>query len=194
MNHHLNVYKLYPRGSDPRRKTTTRTIRIAQRYDEVLKEESERRGLSFNALMDRILQRYVEAQRFFEGQMAVTLLDQTFQEILDGIDETHIRELALDAGSTRPQDRLRIRGIPLDHDSLVWFIKQVLGEYNGWFRCDIHQRKGREMPHLRHKFESMWSAFIENYVASMFREILDYEPKVESLDNAVTIYLNERTA
>jgi len=50
------------------------------------------------------------------------------------------------------------------------------------------------MLHLRHKFGSMWSAFIENYVASMFREILDYEPKVESLDNAVTIYINERTA
>ena len=60
-------YKLSPRGSDPQRKTTTRTIRIAQRYDEALKEESERRGLSFNALMDRIHQRYVEAQRFFEG-------------------------------------------------------------------------------------------------------------------------------
>jgi len=68
---------LFPRGSDPQRKTTTRTIRIAQRYDEALKE-SERRGLSFNALMDRIHQRYVEAQRFFEGQMAVTLSDQTF--------------------------------------------------------------------------------------------------------------------
>ena len=87
-----------------------------------------------------------------------------------------------------------MRGLPLDHDFLVWFIKQVLGEYNGWFRCDVHQRKGREMLHLRHKFGSMWSAFIENYVAYMFREILDYEPKVESLDNAVTIYINERKA
>jgi len=28
----------------------------------------------------------------------------------------------------------------------------------------------------------------------MFREILDHEPKFESLDNAVTIYINERTA
>ena len=57
LNHHLNMYKLSLRGSDPQRKTTTRTIRIAQRYDEALKEESERRGLSFNALMDRIHQR-----------------------------------------------------------------------------------------------------------------------------------------
>ena len=59
---------------------------------------------------------------------------------------------------------------------------------------DVHQREGREILHLRHKFGSKWSAFIENYVASMFREILDHEPKVESLDNAVTIYINERTA
>ena len=47
-------------------RTVTRTMRVDEGIDDVLRSEAQRKGVSVNTLLDQWLTRYVESFRFFE--------------------------------------------------------------------------------------------------------------------------------
>ncbi len=47
--------------------TVTRTVRINEAYDEVLRYEADRHGVSVNTLVDRVIRKYSVSYRFFEN-------------------------------------------------------------------------------------------------------------------------------
>ena len=68
-------------------KTVTRTIRIDEGYDEIIKYEAERRGVSVNTILDQLLRKYVQSYRYFENLTAITLSSPTLQTLLEVIEE-----------------------------------------------------------------------------------------------------------
>jgi len=176
-----------------KRTTTTRTIRINEEYDDVLKLEADRRGISVNALMDQILKRYVEAQRYFDNQTAIVLSDSTLLELVGFLNTEMLSIAGTNSGIDRPKDRLLMRGLPLDYESVLWFISQVLGEYNGWFRSDYHTGKDEHQIHLRHRLGMKWSTFLQSYLEGMFYELFDIKPRFHVLEHSVTVTLDRKT-
>jgi hypothetical protein len=171
------------------RDTVTRTIRIDSRYDDVLRSVAEDRGYSVNALMDQILKRWVDATRFFETGSSVTMSNETFGLFLDLLEDEEIEELATQSGSERPRDRLMMRGRKVDFDSVLWYIKNILGEFNGWFTCQVNVNRKEHTLHLTHQRGYKWSLFAMNYVKSIFRDTLNMEPATIIFKNAVNIQL-----
>jgi hypothetical protein len=179
-------------SNKPSKKTTTRTIRIDEEYDDILKLEADRRGISVNALMDQILKRYVEAQRYFDNQTAIVLSDSTLLELIGFLNTEMLSIAGTHSGIDRPKDRLLMRGLPLNYESVIWFISQVLGEYNGWFRSDYHLGKDKVQIHLRHRLGMKWSTFLQSYIEGMFFELFDIKPEFQVLDHSVTISINRK--
>lgn len=180
-------------NKSPKRATTTRTIRINELYDDVLKLEADRRGISVNALMDQILKRYVEAQRYFDNQTAVVLSDSTLLELIGFLNTEMLSIAGTNSGIDRPKDRLLMRGLPLDYESVLWFISQVLGEYNGWYRSDYHPGRDEDQFHLRHRLGMKWSTFLQSYLEGMFYELFNIKPRFNVLEHSVTITLDRKT-
>lgn len=179
-------------SNKPPRKTTTRTIRINREYDDVLKLEADRRGISVNALMDQILKRYVEALRYFDNQTAIVLSDSTLLELIGFLNTEMLSIAGTNSGIDRPKDRLLMRGLPLNYESVIWFLSQVLGEYNGWFRSDYHLGNEEVQIHFRHRLGMKWSTFLQSYIEGMFLELFDVKPEFRVLDHSVTITLNRK--
>jgi len=171
-------------------KTVTRTIRINEAYDDVLKYESERHGVSVNTLVDQVLRRYAHSYRYFEGLSAVTISGKTLERLLSNVPEEKMSELGQTLGEERPKNLLLLRGLPLDYGSVIWYLTELLGDTSNWYRATYHRREENDILHLSHGLGPGWSLFLEQYVLALFREVLGLAPATEVLGNSVTFTID----
>jgi len=168
----------------------TRTFRIENKYDEALREEANKRGISVNNLTNQILKEFTSTGRFSERGQNITFATQSFENFLNYLDEQELIDSGIDSGSKNPHDRLLMRGMIIDRASLLWYLKEILGGYNDWFICNMHERKDHTLIHLRHGYNKKWSIFLENYLKGMFSELLDINGiEVEITNKTVSLQL-----
>ena len=167
----------------------TRTFRINPEYDKVLNEEAENHGLSVSALLNQIIRQYVLVSRFTERVPAITLTYNTFAPILERVPDKDLVEVAEKTGSIIPEEAILQRGKKLNLESVNWFLDIVYGRYGNWFDTTKSIINGEERVHLSHQLNHKWSQYLGGYMRSMFEATLDIEPKVETRENSVTLYL-----
>ena len=167
-------------------KTVTRTIRIDEGYDDVIKYEAERRGVSVNTILDQLLRRYVQSYRYFENLSAVTLSANSLQALLEVIEEEEISAIGNELGKERPYELILKRGIKPNYESAKWYILDVLGNQSGWLSASISERKGTEFIHLSHPFGYKWSLFLKGYFGTFFKDVIGLIPEVDVLSSSIT--------
>ena len=115
---------------------------------------------------------------------------RTFENIINGLTDEDIALAGRKSGRSLPKDRLLMRGMPVDRESVIWYVTEVLGGYNDWFTCDIHERKDNTLLHLRHVYNEKWSIFIQNYLLSLFNELLGVDNiEFDLTDSTVSLML-----
>ena len=173
-----------------KRKTVGRSFRIAEEWLEVLNEEAERQGISVNSLLNRLLQQY-SVLRYMLRYGAITLTRKGFSAILESCPEDSIRKNARNAGSTIANDLHRTIGAPSNYNYMVFLIKQLLSDFAGWFECDHHIRRGKEIFHLRHDLGINWSIYLAEAASEMFKTVLDKKVTTEVSDSSATITIDK---
>jgi len=174
-----------------KRKTVGRSFRIDEEWLNVLKEESEKQGVSVNSLLNRLLQQYAYL-RYMLRYGAITLTRKGFSGILECCPEESIRENARNAGSTIARDLLLTMGAQSNYRFLVSLYKQLLSEFAGWFECDHHIRRDKEFFHLRHDLGIKWSIYLAEAASEMFKSILNKEVTTEMSNSSVTITISRQ--
>jgi len=172
-------------------KTVTRTARIDEAYDDVLKNEAAREGISVNSLVDKILRRYSHSYRYFEGQAAIILSFPTVSNLLKYMETEEMMQLGEKLGKERPKNLLLKRGLPINYEALLWYITDTLGETASWFQARYNQLEDRDLLHLSHTLGEKWGAFVTSYMESLFREILGVIPEIEMVGSSITISLDK---
>jgi len=167
-------------------KTVTRTIRIDEGYDDILKYEAERKGVSVNTILDQQLRKYVQSYRYFENLSAVTLSATSHHALLNVIEEEEILAIGTELGKERPYELILKRGIKPSYESAKWYILEVLGDQSGWLSATINVRGGNEYIHLSHPFGYKWSLFLQGYFGIFFREIVGVTPEIDVLSSSIT--------
>lgn len=167
-------------------KTVTRTIRIDEGYDDILKYEAERKGVSVNTILDQQLKKYVQSYRYFENLSAVTLSATSLHALLNVIEEEEILAIGTELGKERPYELILKRGIKPSYESAKWYILDVLGDQSGWLSATINVRGGNEYIHLSHPFGYKWSLFLQGYFGIFFREIVGVTPEIDVLSSSIT--------
>ena len=171
-------------------KSVTRTMRINEGIDDILKSEAKKRGVSVNTLLDQYLTRYAESYRFFENMSAIVLSAQTLMGFLQFIEEEDIEELSLSLGKERPFELLLKRGVQPSYEAAKWYLTKVLGAHSGWFSSSVNESGGKELIHMSHPFGMKWSRFLKGYFGSFFWEVLGFNPEVRLLSASVTFTVN----
>ena len=171
-------------------KSVTRTMRIDEGVDDILKSEAKKRGVSVNTLLDQYLTRYAESYRFFENLMAIVLSPQTLIGLLQFIEEEDIEELGASLGKERPFDLLLKRGVQPSYEAAKWYLTRVLGAHSGWFSSSVNDNGVKELVHMSHPFGIKWSMFLKGYLSSFFNETLGFTPEVQILSASVTFSIN----
>lgn len=167
------------------RSSTTRTLRLDKDYDELLQRESKRGGMSVNALINKLIQQYVDTLRYYEDGKMISMSTSTFMTVLDQLSQNEIEDLSYGLGTQKASESLMRRGLETNYTNIVWYISLILGEYNGWFRSDFIIGKDVDSLHLSHTHGKKWSYFIAQYVSSILREELGMQVNLVVLENAV---------
>ncbi len=167
-------------------KSITRTMRINEGIDDILKSEAKKRGVSVNTLLDQYLTRYAESYRFFENMSAIVLSAQTLMGFLQFMDEENIEKLGSSLGKERPFELLLKRGVQPSYEAAKWYLTKVLGTHSGWFSSSVNESEGTELIHMSHPFGIKWSRFLKGYFGSFFWEVLEFNPEVRLLSASVT--------
>lgn len=71
--------------------------------------------------------------------------------------------------------------------NLQWYITKVLGENQGWYRCDYTEEGKQSLFHLTHQMGFKWSLFLGSYISSAFNETLGLKCNTVTMNNAVNI-------
>jgi hypothetical protein len=157
----------------------------------VIQSEAERHGLSPNALINKILIQYKDVMRFNDPQYFLMISIETFKAILNHLSIEEIEDIAYEYGHGKLHENLLKRGMEINHENIRWYIKQELGEYSGWFRCDIYEKKNAEAMHLIHNFGRKWSHFLANYISSIIHGELGLKVQLVVLENDVHLTITK---
>ena len=169
-----------------KRKTVGRSFRIAEEWLDVLTEEAEKQGVSVNSLLNRLLQQYAYL-RYMLRYGAITLTSKGFSGILECCPEDKLREKGRNAGSTITRDILLTMGVTPNYSFVILLIKKILSEFAGWFECDHHVKRDKEILHFRHDLGIMWSIYVEAAASEMFNSVLGKKVTTKFSDSSVTI-------
>jgi hypothetical protein len=101
-----------------KQKTTTRTLRVHGDLDNLLERDSKDKGVSTNSLINSILTKYAEWDRYTEKVGFISLPRDGFKLIINSVDEQEVKKLAEEVGSRQPQELL-----------MFWFKKTTLNAF-----------------------------------------------------------------
>ena len=179
-------------ASDKRRETVTRTFRINAEWDRVLREESERQGISVNVLMNLILRRYANFDRLCRDSDTICLSKLAFRKMIENMPLEHMALAGEQTGSKDIQNMMDMLGLPSNYDS---FISLIAKHYGGpdcamWFNCFRHYQQKHDFFHLQHHLGREWSVYLEKYVIS-FLKTLKISCETRIYDYAVNIRVLE---
>lgn len=168
-----------------RRESVTRTIRIEKENDLVLVQEADRTGYSVNSLLGQIIRRYTQFERFVLTRDNISIGREIFIDILSNLSDDVVINVAENYGAERINQSLLQRGMPLTLVNVLWFVNQILGEHQAWFRCDQNLENGVYSLHCSHNNGRKWSVFIRHYLSSFFQDVLNKKVDTVILPNAV---------
>ncbi|MCW4045824.1 MAG: hypothetical protein NWE94_09955 [Candidatus Bathyarchaeota archaeon] len=179
------------RSTGKRQKTVTRTFRIRTAWDELLRDEAEKQGVSVNVLVNLIFRRYALFDRWVRGYNAITLNQQVFRELIDRLSEEKLVSAGEKSGPVDVQNTLDIMGLPSSYDSFTYLVSKHLGgsDCAMWFTCCHHSQDNSDVFHLQHNFGRGWSIFLQSYFLSYLKNLkVNCETKI--YDFAVNLKVN----
>ncbi|MCW4015308.1 MAG: BrnA antitoxin family protein [Candidatus Bathyarchaeota archaeon] len=174
-----------------KRKTVGRSFRIDEEWLNVLTEEAEKQGVSVNSLLNRLLQQYAYL-RYMLRYGAITLTSKGFSNILECCADDKIKQKGKEAGESIVKDLLLTMGVPPSYSFVLCLVKKLLSEFAGWFECDHHIKRDKEILHLRHDLGKKWSIYLATITSGTFNSLLNQEVGIELSDSSVTITISKQ--
>jgi hypothetical protein len=167
-----------------KQKTTTRTLRISEELDNLLERDSTDKRVSTNSLINSILTKYAEWNRYTEKVGFISLPRDGFKLIINSVDEQEIKKLAEEVGSRQPQELL-----------MFWFKKRTLDvfleglslycRYGGIAKCEVETSGGECTIALHHEINKKWSTFVGYLMTQGMKDMLNIIPKFEVTEHSV---------
>lgn len=174
------------------KKSVTRTFRIKREWDEVLKEEAERQGVSVSVLLNYLCRKYSLYTRWTDRYNNINISQQAFREILNAASTERLAEAGTKSGATDFINTINAFGFAADYNSFVNVVTELLGgpDYARWFRCFHHKHGNNDIFQLQHDLGYRWSTYIGNYLNSGLESLTGIEVEPLIRDYSVTLEVN----
>ncbi len=169
---------------DPQRTKLT-TVRIPKDLYEIIQEDAQSEGVSFNNVFTRILRRHVEWDKSFRNLGLVSVPRDLVIEFLDFVDEKKIEKIS------RIQITKQIVEMSefLESGPDKWLnILDLLCKYGGMGSLQIKENGSQLTIHLRHGLGPVASKMLANVLDSLSNQS-GYRPKIEVAENSLSLTL-----
>ena len=172
----------------------TRNAAVSFRlYSDVLKgllEESQRREISLSALVNSVLENYVDFGRFAQRYGILRISPTTITTIMNQLSYEDVERVAREIGKSHPKEFLASLGLEYTIQNLSKLMSEYLGKHSQWFEEKITEEPNGLLVHLRHRLDRRWSLFLKQYVATIL-EGFGYRERESTLtDYSASIRLN----
>lgn len=84
-------------------------------------------------------------------------------------------------------------GMKINYKNVLWYIRQVLGQYYGWYRCDYNEGDASDILHLSHDYGYKWSVFLSSYITSILKEVIELQLNTVLSDKSVNVEILKKS-
>jgi hypothetical protein len=168
-----------------RTEAVTRTFRINRASLDVLEAEAEKESLSASALLNKILQRYVETTAWGDRYNFINLPNSSFAKLLRNMSEDEAYSLGVESAKGEKENLINFMWKGKTVDEFLQFIDRNYGVYCGWFRCNHQNNDNKHLVVTQHNLDSRWSHFLAGYIKTLFQAVHNIELDHKISDNSV---------
>jgi len=169
-----------------RKKTILRTIRLPRELDDILQIDAQENDLSVNALLNKIITKYIEWDRHVHKFGFVSIASETFRAILEEVDKDKIENVARNLGNNMPQAV-----------TMFWFKRATLetlltvlslfGKYSNLHTNEMKMDEKGYTITFHHNLGAKWSIFLRHFISQFIKSVVGIEPEAEITGSLVTI-------
>ena len=171
--------------------TSTRSFRLDKELSEILDRESDRMGISVNALVNIIIRNYSEFYRFLSRIDMVVIHKTILEKLILSNSEKELYKLGISLGMNIPNDVILFWRKTVGKKEFIEYIDKIMCRYGLQGTYDeIHQNNTTIMI-IRHTFGKKGSYFFYGYLQSAFQSLLNISPKFELTTTSLRILIND---
>jgi hypothetical protein len=170
--------------------STTRSFRVDTDLAKVLDEESERMGVSVNALVNMILKRYSEFTRFLSKIDLVVINRELLKSLFDAYPEEDIYALGVSIGEIIPRDTILFWKKTLTFESIIEYIEKIICRYGYLGTYDETNQNEKKIIVIRHRLGRKGSQFLHGYLKSTLKSTLNLESSFELTESSVKLQID----
>lgn len=170
--------------------STTRSFRVDTELSKVLDEESERMGVSVNALVNMILKRYSEFTRFLSKIDLVVVNRELLKSLFDSYPDDDIYGLGVAAGEIIPRDTILFWKKTLNFETVLEYIEKIICRYGFLGTYDETNQNDERIIVIRHRLGKKGSQFLHGYLKSTLKSTLNLDSSFELTESSVKLQIN----
>ncbi|HJR85787.1 MAG TPA: hypothetical protein VJ772_10535 [Nitrososphaeraceae archaeon] len=169
--------------------STTRSFRVDTELSKVLDEESERMGVSVNALVNMILKRYSEFTRFLSKIDLVVVNRELLKSLFDSYPDDDIYGLGITAGEMIPRDTILFWKKTLSFETVLEYIEKIICRYGFLGTYDETNQSDNRIIVIRHRLGKKGSQFLHGYLKATLKNTLDLDSTFELTESSVKLQI-----
>ena len=189
---HLVTYQhIYFRDSNNNivANSTTRSFRVDMELSRVLDEESERMGVSVNALVNMILKRYSEFTRFLSKIDLVVVNRELLKSLFDSYPDEDIYGLGVSAGEIIPRDTILFWKKTLNFETVLEYIEKIICRYGFLGTYDETNQNENRIIVIRHRLGKKGSQFLHGYLKATLKNARNLDSTFELTESSVKLQI-----
>jgi hypothetical protein len=158
-----------------------------------LKEESQDKHISSNALINNILTRYVTYYKYIEKKGKVVIPNKNFQFMLNNVEENALLE-SIKKNELEIYTLFVTKRIPFTFGNFIKYALDGAGIMGGLLHhYDIYKdEQDYNNLLLEHNYDVKWSKIIGNAYSSILKEMFHYNTQCDFYDHSVVIKILEK--
>jgi hypothetical protein len=166
--------------------TLLKTIRISESTNELLKKDATAKRTTTNALIQSILTKYLEWDRYAQRYGFISVTHDTFKTVIDKIDDQKLLEASKELGNRVPKDII-----------LFWFGKsgvqgflkyiRLLSDYATMAQFEIVKEGSTYTVSAHHNLGLKWSSYLKNFLETGLKSTAGLEGTGEISKDSVVL-------
>ena len=162
------------------------TVRIPEDLHRIILIEAREENIGFNTVVNRLLRKHVEWDRFANRFGMVSLSRETIVSLLDAIDDEKIEEIA-ESLVPKIKEMVDFWFQSSDLESWIKFLT-LISKYGGEGTVFANTSGAQTKLHLRHGLGSKWTRLFAVPIETVLAE-MGVKSEVQKRENSLTIII-----
>jgi len=174
-----------------KKKTILRTIRLSENIDDLLERDAEEQNVSANALISKIMTRYVEWDRVIDKTSYIILSSMLYRALINEVSDQKLEEIGRTFVAEAVKEFAMVEFGKTDFDSLIkaFFL---ISKYDTGMRASAplpveSKADSRWTLTVYHDFGLKGSIVLKGYFDSLGRNELGRQPTISVTEDVITV-------